>query len=267
MAPPFFRWLILLTAFSLLVGASAAAQPAPPPPVYYPPPQTYPGQPAWAVPPPSFPVVQPARPPREAPPWPDFPWRVALEFGGSAAGLAYPSVDGRPLQRHETVEYGEELEGVADLRLTLQRVFGRWFGLGLQLSWANWQSGYLAPLGHPRSNYLALALQPELRLPIGKHCRRCVTVILGARGGPVLNLPGHYGQVSSGVDTQRGGSGLWGGFMGVECRLAQRLSLRALIGYEGAILKHEVDYGRAGSESIAFNLHRAQITVGLAVGL
>jgi hypothetical protein len=254
-------------------SAQAPAQPQAPPPVYAPP---YPAQPIYApapyaIPPPQFALEQPgrrARAPR--PPYRTLAWRVLFELGGSPpeAGRAVPSVDGQRIAREDSVRTARELRGVFDLRLTMQRLFGEWFGLGLQLGLANWQSTYLNHLEHPRSSYLSLAVLPEARVKLGFQCRHCVSLVAGVRLGALLSIPGEYRQKGwSYAESELGSGGLWGAHGGLEMRLGERWSMRLLGAYEGAVVRNRVDYGRFGSEQISFRLDRGLLTFGFAVGL
>jgi hypothetical protein len=243
-------------------GQPPYAQPIYPPPIYPPPP--------YLIAPPPFEVEQPGRRGRPVrPPFRALPWRMMLELGGSLpSGRAYPSLNGQPIATSDLTESARDLEFVFDLRLTLQRLFGEWFGLGLQLGYANWQAWYLERLRHPRSRYFSLVLTPEARIRLSASCRRCVSLIVGARLGALLSVPGEYGRSGWGVaQAQLGSGGVWGAQTGLEARLGERASVRLLAGYEGALLRNRVTYGARNSDLMSFHLERGLVTLGLVVGL
>jgi opacity protein-like surface antigen len=256
----FHAWLL-----ALLLSSAASAQPLAPPP-YAPPSYAPPIYAPAPYPPPPFEIERPGR---AGSPFRALPWRLIVELGGSAAsGHAVPSVDGQTITSQERAASAENLQGVLDFRLGLQRLFGDWFGLGLQFGLANWQSGYLAKLHHPRSRYFSLAVVPEARIRLWRACRRCVSLVAGVRLGALLSVLGEYEHAGWGLaETQIGAGGLWGVQGGAEARLSERVSLRFMGGYEGALVQNRVDYGARGSEQMSFQINRGWMTLGLVVGL
>jgi len=252
----------LVSLLVLSIASNARAQPAPAQPVYIPPP-------SWVQPAPPFELAGPPRGlPRGRRPWPSYVWRIRAELGGTVAmGRAQPYVADEPVRWRRAGTDVDILHDVFDARLTLDRLFGAWFGLGLQLGFSSWQSEYLAALDNPRSETLSLLLAPELRPRMGK-CRGCPILLLGVRLGAALSIPGQYGQADARLaDAQLGGGPVWGAQMGLELPVAARVRLRASLGYEGAKLRHRVTYGALGSELVSFRIDRPYGSLGVAIGV
>lgn len=253
----------------LVLSAKAEAQAAPPPNTY-PPPTVYGQAPPYALPPPPFDVERSwQKPKRVRGAYRALPWRLLLEIGGSGPwGSAAPAVDGHSISGPNAVGDADELLGVFDLRFSVQRLIGEWFGLGLQLGLASWQGEYLNNLRHKRSEYVSLALVPEARIRFGSTCRRCVYMVFGGRVGALLSIPGEYARDGFGyADAKLGPGWLWGLQMGLELRFSERVGARVLGGYEGAHVYNDVDYGRWGSERMSFKLSRGVMSFALVVGI
>jgi hypothetical protein len=194
-------------------------------------------------------------------------WRIAVEAGGTGMlGRVDHYADGKrlPIDRYHSYS---PTNGAFDFRLTVQRVFGNWFALGGQLGWTNWQSVHLDETNRLRSDYLSLAVLPELRLPLGR-CRRCPALLVAGRGGVALAIRGEHEWQGGGRERSEPGVGaVWGARAGIEVPLGSRVRLRFSTGYEGALLRHRVTYRELGSEVLAFRIQRPMTTLGVSVGL
>jgi hypothetical protein len=255
-----------------------APYPAPypyPAPSPYQQPYYYQAQPAPypTLPPPAFaPISDLPYAARRAPKVPRparvFPWRWIFELGGTfELGQVEHLVDGQSIEINTSTPDDHTLRGAFDLRLALQRRFGRWFALAGQLGWTNWQSDYLDNTGRARSNYFSLVVQPELRLPLGK-CRRCPALLLAGRAGVALSIRGRDQESHSALEELHVGPGtVYGVRLGLEVPFGDRVSLRFSTGYEVASLRNRVEYQGLGSENLEVRIERPSTTLGLSIGL
>jgi hypothetical protein len=197
-----------------------------------------------------------------------FLWRLLFEAGGTVEfGRVEHFVDGARIRTDEPAPRSRSLHGALDFRATLQRTFGRWFALGGQLGWTNWQSDQLEMQQRWRSNYLSIAAMPELRLPFGE-CRRCPALFVAGRVGLAVAWQGDRqfrGRSIESVDT--GVGAVWGARAGLEIPVGSRARIRFSTGYEGALLRHRASYRDVGSEVLTFRIQRPLTTLGVAVGL
>jgi hypothetical protein len=191
-----------------------------------------------------------------------------FELGGTfELGQVEHLVDGRSIEINTRTPEDHSLRGAFDLRLSLQRRYGRWFALAGQLGWTNWQSDFLDNTARARSNYFTLVLQPELRLPLGQ-CRRCPALLLAGRAGVALSVRGRDLQGRSSLDEMHVGPGVvYGVRLGLEVPLGDRVSLRFSTGYEVASLRNRMEYEGLGSESLTVRIERPSTTLGLSIGL
>jgi len=198
---------------------------------------------------------------------PAFLWRIAVEAGGTGFfGRVDHYADGKrlPIDRYHS---HSDTDGAFDFRLTVQRAFGNRFALGGQFGWTNWQSDHLDETLRLRSDYVSLAVQPELRLPLGR-CRRCPALLVAGRVGVALAVRGKHEYEGAGREQSDLGVGaVWGARAGIEVPLGSRARLRFSTGYEGAWLQHRVAYRALGSEVLAFLIQRPMTTLGVSVGL
>ena len=198
---------------------------------------------------------------------PVYLWRIAVEAGGTgAAGRIDHYADGKrvPVGRYHGYS---NTDGAFDLRLTVQRVFGKRFALGGQFGWTNWQSDHLEEALRLRSDYVSLAVQPLLRLPLGR-CRYCPALVMAGSVGVALAVRGkHEYQGDARERSELGVGAVWAARAGLEQPLGSRVRLRFTTGYEGAWLRHRVTYRELGSEVLSFLVQRPMTTLGVSVGL
>lgn len=190
------------------------------------------------------------------------PWSITAQGGGSL-GFAQVRhyVDGRRVQNDGN---GDDAYFLIDTRASLARAFGRWFALAGQLSLTNWQSEYRRQAGYRRNNFVALALSPELRLPLGR-CLRCPVLYAAPRLGLVGSQRDQRAPHAAVKEDGRFGTGMVaGGRLGLQLRIHRRLAmgLKLETGFDKTWLRHEVELSGVGQETQRFVLVRPVNLVG-----